>query len=508
MKQSIQLRLGQHLTMTPQLQQAIRLLQLSSVELQTEIQEALDSNLMLEDADEPGAEDHDDGVAEGLEGPEATLTGADADASGSGEADGAPTAEASDSELGRTDDVLPDDFAVDTSWDDIYEPGAGATAPVGEEVDHGQINSAPESLHDHLEWQLGLSHFTPRDAVIGRAIIDAVGDDGYLVEDLDSIMEAVRPELDDLDPEEIEAVLHRIQNFDPTGVAARDLRESLLIQLHQLELDDLDPAVVAAATAILEDHFELLAKRDFNQLKRRTRLDDDGLNAAIHLIQSLNPRPGGQIADSATDYVIPDVIVRRDGERWRVELNPEVAPRLRINTEYAGLIRRGDDSEDATYMRNHLQEARWFLKSLQSRNETLLKVATSIVERQRDFFEFGEEAMKPMVLRDVAEEVEMHESTISRVTTKKYMLTPRGIFELKYFFSSHVGTSEGGEASSTAIQARIRRLVEDEPPGKPLSDSRIAKLLADEGFNVARRTVAKYREGMQIPPSNERRRLA
>ena len=507
MKQSIQLRLGQHLTMTPQLQQAIRLLQLSSVELQTEIQEALDSNLMLEDADEPGAEDRDDGATEGLEGAEPPQATDDAQAS-TDTGEGAPSADAGDAELGNTSDALPDDLAVDTSWDDIYEPGAGATAPLGEEVDHGQINSAPESLHDHLEWQLELSHFTPRDAVIGRAIIDAVGDDGYLVEDLEAVREAVSPEIDEVDPEEVEAVLHRIQNFDPAGVAARDLRESLLIQLAQLEHDGLDPAEFEAATAILQDHFELLAKRDFTQLKRRTRLDDEGLNAAIHLIQSLNPRPGGQIADNAPDYVVPDVIVRRDGERWKVELNPEVAPRLRINSEYAGLIRRGDDSEDATYMRNHLQEARWFLKSLQSRNETLLKVATSIVERQRDFFEYGEEAMKPMVLRDIAEEVEMHESTISRVTTKKYMLTPRGIFELKYFFSSHVGTSEGGEASSTAIQARIRRLIDDEPPGKPLSDSRLAKLLADEGFNVARRTVAKYREGMQIPPSNERRRLA
>lgn len=492
MKQSIQLRLGQQLTMTPQLQQAIRLLQLSSVELQTEIQEALESNLMLENSDEAVDEgDPGEAAADSAEGSETAARG-------------------EDNEVGTTGESLPDDLPVDTSWDDIYEPGSGAgsgTAPAGEEGEYTVQNSAPEDLHDHLLWQLNMSHLTPRDTVIGEAVIDAVGDDGYLTADLEELREAIAPDLPDIETDEISAVLHQIQNFDPPGIAATDLRESLLLQLDQIAAEPEPPEELATARTIVADHFELLAKRDFNQLQRRLHLDEAGLADVLRLIQSLNPRPGGQITAGEPEYVTPDVIVRRDQGRWRVELNPEVAPRLRINTEYADLIRRGDQSDDATYLRNHLQEARWFLKSLQSRNETLLKVATSIVERQRDFLEQGEEAMKPLVLRDIAEEVEMHESTISRVTTRKYMLTPRGVFELKYFFSSHVGTNEGGEASSTAIQARIRRLIEAEETRKPLSDSRIARILADEGFQVARRTVAKYREGMQIPPSNERRRL-
>ncbi|SFD25877.1 RNA polymerase, sigma 54 subunit, RpoN/SigL [Thiohalospira halophila DSM 15071] len=491
MKQSIQLRLGQQLTMTPQLQQAIRLLQLSSVELQTEIQEALESNLMLESGDE-ATDEGDPGEASADSGEESETA-----------------ARSEDNEVGTTGESLPDDLPVDTSWDDVYEPGSGAssgTAPAGEEGEYTVQNSAPEDLHDHLLWQLNMSHLTPRDTLIGEAVIDAVGDDGYLTADLEELSEAIAPDLPDIETDEIRAVLHQIQNFDPPGIAAADLRESLLLQLDQLAADP-EPAGLATARAIVADHFDLLGRRDFNQLQRRLHLDEAGLADILRLIQSLNPRPGGQITAGEPEYVTPDVIVRRDRGRWRVELNPEVAPRLRINTEYADLIRRGDQSDDATYLRNHLQEARWFLKSLQSRNETLLKVATSIVERQRDFLEQGEEAMKPLVLRDIAEEVEMHESTISRVTTRKYMLTPRGVFELKYFFSSHVGTNEGGEASSTAIQARIRRLIEAEETRKPLSDSRIARILADEGFQVARRTVAKYREGMQIPPSNERRRL-
>jgi len=288
-------------------------------------------------------------------------------------------------------------------------------------------------------------------------------------------------------------------------VAARDLRECLLIQLKQLP-EDMPSR--SDAIAIIRDHIDLLASRDFSGLMRKLKLSEAGLKAAIGLIQTLNPTPGGRIgADSETEYITPDVIVRRHRDRWSVELNPDNAPRLRVNADYAALVRRADSSADNTYLRNHLQEARWFIKSLQSRNETLLKVASCIVEHQRGFLEHGPEAMKPMVLRDIAEEVGMHESTISRVTTQKFMHTPRGIFELKYFFSSHVATTGGGEASSTAIRAMIRKLVAAEDARKPLSDNKIADLLLDQGIEVARRTIAKYRESLNIPPSNERKRL-
>jgi RNA polymerase sigma-54 factor len=300
------------------------------------------------------------------------------------------------------------------------------------------------------------------------------------------------------------AVLHRLQHFDPPGVAAHDLRECLLIQLQQLPEDT--PSLTAA-TLVVDKFIGLLGNHDYAQLLRRSKLKEPELKAAIDLIQSLNPRPGDSISSSQAEYVIPDVFVSKVGRQWRVELNPDVAPKLRINNDYAELVRRADNSSDNNFLRDSLQEARWFLKSLQSRNETLMKVATAIVERQIDFFEFGEEAMKPMVLNDIAEAVDMHESTISRVTTQKYMHTPRGVFELKYFFSSHVATSAGGECSSTAIRAIIKKLVAAENPNKPLSDSKITQLLQEQGIEVARRTIAKYRESLHIPPSNERKRL-
>ncbi len=288
------------------------------------------------------------------------------------------------------------------------------------------------------------------------------------------------------------------------GVGARDLRECLLLQIRQLPDDT---PMLEQATRVIRDHLELLGNRDFSQLMRRSKLKEDQLRDAISLIQTLNPRPGSEIASGEAEYVIPDVIVRRDSHRWIVELNQDAVPKVRVNGHYASMVRRADSSEDNTYLRNNLQEARWFIKSLQSRNETLMKVATQIVEHQRGFLEHGEEAMKPLVLHDIAEAVGMHESTISRVTTQKYMHTPRGIFELKYFFSSHVGTSEGGEFSSTAIRALIKKLVAAENPKKPLSDSKIAGLLEEQGIEVARRTIAKYRESLNIAPSSERKRL-
>ncbi len=481
MKQSIQLRLGQQLTMTPQLQQAIRLLQLSALDLRQEVQEVLDSNLMLETEEELGFDQ----------------TAPDA----------APAPESdTDRELDVERPTMPDELPVDTRWDDLYDPGmapgGGAAQGDGEDVDLLAQRSKAPTLADYLHWQLNLSRFGEIDRVIAGAIIDAVSEDGYLTVPLEEIRAGLGdPELS---IEEVEAVLHRIQSFDPAGVAARDLRECLLIQLRQLPEDT--PARDRALETV-RDHFELLAARDTRQLVRRLGIDDLQLQAIMQLIRSLSPRPGTRIASPEPQYVIPDVIVSKHNGHWQVELNAEATPRLRVNPYYARLVKRADQSDDNVCLRNHLQEARWFIKSLQSRNETLLKVAASIVEFQRGFFEYGDEAMRPLVLRDVAEALEMHESTISRVTSQKYMYTPRGTLELKYFFSSHVSMAGGGECSATAIRALIKKLIAAEKPARPLSDSKIAQILVEQGIDVARRTVAKYRESMAIPPSNERKRL-
>ncbi len=489
--------------MTPQLQQAIRLLQLSTLELQVEIQQALESNVMLEMAEE-GEEDE---AAEELEPYEANYEAADtAEAAEAAEAD-APGEEPSterDLEMQENREI-PDELAVDSAWDDIYEnigTGSGSSYE-GDDREFEYGDTSVESLQEHLNWQLRLTPMTDTDRLIAEAIIDSINDDGLLSVPLQELYESLRDELG-VELDEVEAVLHAVQNLDPPGIAARDLRECLLLQLRQLPEST---PWRAEATRLLGQHFDLLANRDYAQLKRRLKLDDEELGRVIRLIQTLNPRPGSQISVDRTEYIVPDVIVRKVKGVWRVELNPEAAPRLRINATYASLMKQVNNASDNATLKNHLQEARWFIKSLQSRNETLLKVASCIVEHQRDFLEQGEVAMKALVLHDIAEEVGMHESTISRVTTKKYMHTPRGIFELKYFFSSHVSTASGGECSSTAIRALIKKMVAEEQPAKPLSDSKIAETLCKQGINVARRTVAKYREAMAIPPSNERKRL-
>ncbi|MCK4710471.1 MAG: RNA polymerase factor sigma-54, partial [Gammaproteobacteria bacterium] len=305
--------------------------------------------------------------------------------------------------------------------------------------------------------------------------------------------------------EEIEAVLHLIQSFDPPGIAAHDLKECLILQLNIID-DGSD--LVKAARNLIENYLELLGLHDYAKLKRQTRLSEEQIQAAILLIQSLNPKPGAHLSSNKAEYIVPDVFVKKVKGRWTVELNNETTPKLRINPLYASFVKNRDRSDDNTYLKNNLQEARWFLKSLMSRNETLLRVATAIVAKQRAFFDYGEEGMKPLVLREIAEQLELHESTISRVTTQKFMHTPNGIFEFKYFFSSHVGTADGGECSATAIRAMIKKFIENENSTKPLSDNKIATMLVDKGINVARRTVAKYREAMVIPPSNERKRLA
>ncbi len=492
MKQALQLRLGQHLTMTPQLQQAIRLLQLSTLELHTEIQDALDSNLMLELEDDHNNTSTNKNDSESTAETEITASKQETEAA---EIKG-PT----------EDSAIPDELPTDSSWDDIYD---SITPPssAGNAVEHDfeVSGSSGESLQDHLHWQMELTPFSETDQAIAEVIIDAINDDGYLGTSIEEIHQALVNDIEEIELDEVEAVLHRIQNFDPAGIGARDLRESLSLQLKQFPLESewLQPAIL-----LVSDYFDLLANRDYAQLTRRMKISEDSLKEIIRLIQSLNPRPGGQITASQPEYIIPDVIVTKVKGRWQVELNSDAAPRLRVNPHYASLIKKVNNSKDNTYLKNHLQEARWFIKSLMSRNETLLKVSRCIVERQTDFLEHGEEAMKALVLHDIAEKVDMHESTISRVTTRKYMHTPRGIFELKYFFSSHVSTASGGECSATAIRALIKKLVAAELPNKPLSDSKIANILSDQGIMVARRTVAKYRETLAIPPSNERKRLA
>lgn len=495
MKQTLQLKLGQHLTMTPQLQQAIRLLQLSTLELQQEIQEALESNPLLE-------------LLETGDGDDTPPASSPADAMGERES-AAETASTEDGDIAAMADTaqsddIPAELAVDTSWDDIYEAGTSSSGDSGEEQrDFEQYTAETSTLKDHLLWQLNLTPMSETDRLIAMAVIDAIDADGMLTSSLEDIIQGFEPELG-IEADEVQAVLHRIQHFDPLGVGARDLRECLLIQLRPL--DDAEPAV-RHARVIVDKYLQMLGSKDYVTLMRRLHIGEPELKAAIRCIQQLNPRPGAMISPEAPEYVVPDVIVSKRNKRWYVELNPEIAPRLRVNSYYAGLIRRADSSADNVFLRDHLQEAKWFIKSLQSRNETLLKVATCIVERQQGFLEHGEEAMKPMILHDVAQAVGMHESTISRVTTQKYMHTPGGIFELKYFFSSHVATAAGGECSSVAIRAIIKKLVAAENARKPLSDSKIAAILEDQGINVARRTIAKYREALGIAPSSERKQL-
>ncbi|HEA52878.1 RNA polymerase factor sigma-54 [Marinobacter antarcticus] len=508
MKASLQLKLGQSLTMTPQLQQAIRLLQLSTLDLQQEIQQALESNPLLETSeDDDQAEtpspdaDHNHDNASDEKSPDAT---ADAASTDWDESESAPDWQ-SENEI---PDTLPDDLPVDTAWEDVYQsaPATSARNDDDNDYDFETRNSPTETLRDHLEWQLNLTPLNERDQAIAHALMDAVDERGYLTSAIEDIYAGLADEADEdpLELDEVAAVLRRLQYFDPPGVFARDLQDCLLIQLNQLPPET---PWLAQARLVITHYINLLGNRDYAQLLRRSRLKEDQLRDVLALITGLNPRPGDIIDRTEPDYVIPDVIVRKHNDRWRVELNPEIAPRIRVNASYASLIKRADSSADNTYLRDQLQEAKWFIKSLQSRNETLLKVATRIVEYQQGFLDHGDEAMKPLILSDIAQLVEMHESTISRVTTQKYMHTPRGIFELKYFFSSHVSTDEGGECSSTAIRAMIKKLIAAETPKKPLSDSKIAAMLGEQGINVARRTVAKYREAMHIPPSNERKRL-
>lgn len=476
MKQGLQLRLSQQLAMTPQLQQAIRLLQLSTLELQQELQQALESNPLLEQIDTHEEID---------------------------------TRETQDSETLDTADALeqkemPEELPLDASWDTIYTAGT-PSGTSGDYIDDElpvYQGETTQTLQDYLMWQVELTPFSDTDRAIATSIVDAVDDTGYLTVPLEDILESMGDE--EIDIDEVEAVLKRIQRFDPVGVAAKDLRDCLLIQLSQF---DKTTPWLEEARLIISDHLDLLANHDFRTLMRVTRLKEDVLKEAVNLIQSLDPRPGQSIQTGEPEYVIPDVLVRKHNGHWTVELNSDSIPRLQINQHYASMCNNARNDGDSQFIRSNLQDAKWLIKSLESRNDTLLRVSRCIVEQQQAFFEQGEEYMKPMVLTDIAQAVEMHESTISRVTTQKYLHSPRGIFELKYFFSSHVNTEGGGEASSTAIRALVKKLIVAENPAKPLSDSKLTSLLSEQGIMVARRTVAKYRESLSIPPSNQRKQL-
>ena len=496
MKPSLQLKFSQQLTMTPQLQQAIKLLQLSTLDLQTEIQEALDSNPLLE-VDEQVDNESGDKSLETVHSTENAESVAEkveinADSVESGDA------------LQNND--IPEDLPLDSTWDEYLSASSApaSLSSAGSAGDDDQIfqGETTDNIQEHLLWQMRLTHFSDTDIGIAMAIIDSIDEAGYLTISTEDVLASMDD--DEIELDEVEVVLKRIQMFDPVGSGARSAQECLLIQLKQFSEDT---PWLEEAKMLITEYCDLIGSKDYRTLMRKTRLKEDELRETMRLLQTLNPRPGTAIVAGESEYVIPDVSVSKKNGRWTVELNPDSLPKLNINQQYAAMSKSVQNSSDSQFIRSHLQEAKWFIKSVESRNETLLKVSNCIVQQQMGFFEHGPEMMRPMVLNDVAEMVDMHESTISRVTTQKYMHTPRGIFELKYFFSSHVSTTSGGECSSTAIRAIIKKLVSAENARKPLSDSKIAGLLAEQGIEVARRTIAKYRESMNIPPSNERKRL-
>jgi RNA polymerase sigma-54 factor len=462
LKPALQLKLGQRQTMTPQLQQAIRLLQLSAMELQQTVRESLAANVMLEIED-----------------------GDDADLTASADHDADTQGEPLDSD------------PVEDPWADSHVGAGAADAPWSDDdriPDYADPSG--ESLHEHLLEQLALARLSPLELAIGRAIVDAINDDGYLTEDLGTLATVLEPEWQP-SLAQMEQVLRVVQSMDPAGIAARSVAECLELQLVQYPPET--PGRACALSAVKE-HLALIAAGDDAALRRALRVGTDELSDALALIRACHPRPGSAVQHREAEYVVPDVVVTKRGADWVVELNATGVPRLRINADYAPLVTR-----DHPAMRAQLQEARWLIKSIEMRNETLLKVATTLVRRQSAFLELGDEAMQPLVLREIADAVDMHESTISRVTTGKYMLTPRGTYEFRHFFSSHVAAADGTEVSSTAIRAKIKKLIAGESQDNPLSDSRIAEILAADGANVARRTVAKYREAMRIAPSSERR---
>ena len=473
LKPALQLKLGQQLTMTPQLQQAIKLLQLPVLEIQVQVQEALESNVMLE------AEEDEQVELTSLDSPEAQE-------------------QAADESTTETEEVIVE---MEDPWAESAPAGADSRAQDDDDRPLEFSDSTQGDLHQHLIWQLEISKLDPREVWIGEAIVDALNEDGYLTESTDEIARSLCVDLP-VSEADVERILSFVQALDPSGVGARDVSECLCLQLTQLENGTPGRQL---ALQIARDHLQTVADHDIAALSRDLHTDEESVRVALALIRGCNPRPGAAFTSSQPEYVVPDVFVKRTETGWSVEINPASVPRIRVNQTYAGLVSR---AADYASLRGQLQEARWLVRSLEIRNETLLKVARAIVQRQAQFLEQGEEAMQPMILRDIADAIEMHESTISRVTTGKYMHTPRGIIEFRYFFSSHVAGADGTDVSSVAIRARIRKLIADEEAGKPYSDSQLAQVLSGEGIKVARRTVAKYRESLGIGSSSERRHAA
>lgn len=484
MKLSLQIKNKQNLVITPQLQQAIHLLQLSSKQLKEEIQKTLDSNIMLEISDDHNSANQTEELALIND---MTTTANHTDKAGLQSSNDAGSDNATDHEYISTADSKRRD----------YQDSRDALE------NHG---SQGPTLREELLWQLNLMQINDADKDIAIAMIDMLDENGYLNLDLDEARSIVSEKSGgyQINADKITQVLRIIQALEPAGIGARNLQECLLLQLNQHRQDSL---AVQTATRLISGHIELLAKKDYKQIKRLLKIDQQELITVIDLIQSLDPRPGLKIHTTCTEYIIPDVYAKKIDGRWLVETNPQLLTKLRINPDYSGMIRRADNSEENLSLKDHLQQAKWFLKNLENRDKTILRVAKSIVDHQRAFIEYGDEAMKPMTLSDIAEELGMHESTISRVTAGKYINIPRGSFEFKYFFSSHLYTGQGEAASSTAIRALIKKIIAAETPQKPLSDNKIKKILSERGVRVARRTVAKYREAMNIPPSNERKHL-
>ena len=469
MKPTLQLKLSQHLALTPQLQQSIRLLQLSTLELEQELEQMLRDNPLLERAEETQYA--------------ASMNGESPAQNAEPASDEPPPAREEDSWLGEAENMSYG--STSGSFDD-------------DDGDRNDVQAATTSLREHLSWQLGLLNLPAQDRSLVQCLIDALDDDGYLTQSLEELAETLPVELE-IDADELQIALRRLQHFDPTGVGARNAQECLALQLLALP----DDATQILALKIVRNYLELLAGRDFAKLKKLIDCDDDQLREAQFLIRSLNPRPGAQYAALDARYITPDVVVRKIRGQWTVNVNSDAFPRLRINSMYAQILSR----QRGSGLAGQLQEARWLIKNVQQRFDTILRVAQSIVDRQRQFFDHGEVAMRPLVLREIADTLGLHESTVSRVTTQKYMATPRGIFELKYFFGSHVATEAGGACSATAIRALIKQLVSAEDPKKPLSDSQISEVLGQQGIVVARRTIAKYRESLSIAPVKLRKSI-
>ncbi len=490
-KQGLNIKLGQSLSMTPQLQQAIKLLQLSSTELEQEIQEVLDSNPLLERSEESIANENN--TENNTEKPDTETLDTNTPDS--------------------IQESIPEEMNIDANWDDIYDPEWKSSK--NNEVSNNAsdfletMHSEEQGLHEHLMWQIEMANLSFQDKEIAKLIIDYLDDDGYLTESL----EEIHGSLEDIlliEFDEVEAMLTYVQHLSPLGVAARNLGECLLIQLKQIHKDH---SLFKKTFRLLDKHLDLLEKRDYVGIRRSLKVSEKDLQDLIKLVQTLEPKPGKLFNQTTTDYITPDVYVKKVKGQWKVSLNGNTQTELRVNSYYEDMLNTNNQQtslpkDTSKYIKENLQQARWFISSLDNRNSTILNVAHAIVENQLPFLQYGDEAMKPMVLSDLASQLGVHESTVSRVTTKKYMHTPRGVYEFKHFFSSHVSTDTGGECSATAIRAMIKNLIAKEDPKKPLSDNKLTNLLNQQGINVARRTVAKYREAQAIPSSHDRKAFA